>query len=117
MDGRDQYNECMKIVLSPGEDAVRNAWAFLVCSIIGFQGLQAGVSDHWTGNQKKNKTRRLRKLPEVLEQWRQLFLECEGREPRLGNDPQEVRFSIIIFSSSIRHITQAPPVTAFIDTA
>ena len=94
-DGREQYEECSQIVRNPGEDPVSNAWAFLVTSTTGFRGVHPAVSTSWC----KNNTVRLRKLPEILAQWKQRFrrvkLEsCRWQEIlKRYDDPQTFFFT------------------------
>ncbi len=75
--GRKQYIECRKLVMSPGPDQVKNAWAFLLCSITGYAGVHPVVSNHWAGGHKRSTVARVRNLPAVLEQWRQRFLHVK----------------------------------------
>ena len=71
--GRKQFDECFAILCSHNSDPVKSAWAFLVVSYLGYRGVYPGLSNYWAGRSPKNVNGDLKKLPQIIEEWKGAF--------------------------------------------
>ncbi len=75
--GRRQYEDCSRILAEHPckHPRVRKAWAFLVCSAIGYRGPHPSLARSWSTNLSHGDraTKLLLDLPTVLDLWRQRF--------------------------------------------